>query len=205
MQPGKFITLEGGEGVGKTTNLAFIEEFLSRRGVPYRRTREPGGTPLGEEIRKLLLGFEGIAPDAELLLVFAARAQHLRELIRPALAEGLWVVSDRFTDASHAYQGGGRGLQAGIIDQLETWLHDDLQPDLTLWLDAPVQLGMARVRQRGPSDRFETEADPFFDRVRAAYRQRAERYPERIRRIDASRGLPEIQADIAGHLEGLFR
>jgi dTMP kinase len=204
MAGGRFITLEGGEGVGKTTNLAFIEAWLRERGIAFVRTREPGGTPLGEELRKLLLGFEAIGPEAELLLVFAARAQHLREVIRPALEQGIWVVSDRFTDASHAYQGGGRGLPAAAIDWLENWVQDDLQPDLTLLLDAPPEVGLARARRRGPADRFEAETVDFFQRIRAAYRARAARHPDRIQPIDAARALPEVQADIARHLESLL-
>jgi dTMP kinase len=200
----RFITLEGGEGVGKTTNLEFIERYLTSRGIPFIRTREPGGTPLGETVRELLLGFQGMDAEAELLLVFAARAQHVKQVIRPALEAGTWVVCDRFTDASYAYQGGGRGLDAGAIAFLEHWVQEGLQPDLTLLLDAPVDIGMGRARRRGPADRFELEALEFFHRVRRAYLERAERQPERIKRVDASRPLAEVQADIVRHLDALL-
>lgn len=200
----RFITLEGGEGVGKTTNLDFIEHYLRSRGIDVLRTREPGGTPMGEGVRDLLLQSGTMDRWAELLLVFAARAQHLSEVIRPALAAGQWVLSDRFTDASHAYQGGGRGLDPVVIEQLETWVQQGLQPDLTLLLDAPVELGMARARRRGQTDRFEAERLDFFENVRAAYLARAERFPERIRRVDASGSLAEVQARIALHLEALL-
>lgn len=205
MTPAKFITLDGSEGVGKTTNLEFVESHLARRNIPYLRTREPGGTPLAESVRGLLLGStESIAPEAELLLVFAARAQHIQQVIRPALAVGTWVLCDRFTDASFAYQGGGRGLDLAALEFLEGWVQADLQPDLTLLLDAPVEIGMARAKRRGPSDRFEAEDLAFFSRVRQAYLDRAERNPKRIKRIDAARPLAEVQADIARHLDALL-
>jgi dTMP kinase len=200
----RFITLEGGEGVGKTTNLDFIEEWLSGRGIRTLRTREPGGTALGEAIRGLFLNSGAIVPEAELLLVFAARAQHLREVIRPALVEGLWVLCDRFTDASYAYQGGGRGLPAEPIEFLERWVQQGLAPDLTLLFDAPVEIGLARARKRGPADRLEAESLEFFGRIRQAYRDLAARQPERIKLLDASRPLAEVQADIARHLDSLL-
>jgi dTMP kinase len=200
----KFITLEGGEGVGKTTNLEFIERHLARRGVQCVRTREPGGTPLGESIRSLLLGSERLDAEAELLLVFAARAQHVRQVIRPALEAGAWVLCDRFTDASYAYQGGGRGLDPAAIEFLEGWAQGGLRPDLTLLLDAPAEIGLARAKGRGPADRFEAESLAFFERVRRAYLERAERFPERIQRIDADRSLGEVQADIARRLDRLL-
>jgi dTMP kinase len=204
MSGAKFITLEGGEGVGKTTNLQFIEHYLTSRKIEFVRTREPGGTPAGEAIRNLLLGFKGLGPEAELLLVFAARAQHLDQVIRPALAAGNWVVSDRFTDASYAYQGGGRGLDRAAIEFLERWVQKGLQPDLTLLLDAPVEIGLTRAQRRGgPADRFESEVPVFFTKVRQAYLERAECYPERIKVIDATRPLIEVQADIARHLDAL--
>ncbi len=204
MSEAKFITLEGGEGVGKTTNLQFIEHYLASRKIEFIRTREPGGTPAGEAIRNLLLGLEGLGPEAELLLVFAARAQHVDQVIRPALAAGSWVVSDRFTDASYAYQGGGRGLDPAAIGFLENWVQKGLHPDLTLLLDAPVEIGLARAKRRGgPADRFELEVPVFFTKVRQAYLERAECYPERIKVIDAARPLAEVQADIARHLDAL--
>ena len=201
----KFITLEGGEGVGKTTNLAFIEDYLRARGVPLLRTREPGGTAVGERVREILLDAESLDATAELLLVFAARAQHIEEVIKPALRRGQWVLSDRFTDASYAYQGGGRGISVERIASLETWIQGALRPDLTLLLDTPISIGMARARARGPQDRFEAETDGFFERVRSAYLQRLEGEPERIRRIDASVELVNVQSQIATELDRLFR
>ncbi len=203
MKP-RFITLEGGEGVGKTTNLAFMESYLRTRGVDLVRTREPGGTPLGECIRGLLLDSGTMTGATELLLVFAARAQHLNEVIRPALAAGQWVLCDRFTDASYAYQGGGRDLDTKVIGFLEQWVQDGLQPDLTLLLDTPIEIGMSRAKERGVTDRFESEHLGFFEKVRMAYLDRAEQYPDRIRRVDASGSLEQVQAGIAVHLEQLL-
>ncbi|MCF7967939.1 MAG: dTMP kinase [Methylococcaceae bacterium] len=203
MKP-RFITLEGGEGVGKTTNLAFIEDYLTQRGVDLLRTREPGGTPLGERIRGLLLDSEGMNSSAELLLVFAARAQHLEEVIRPALGAGRWVLCDRFTDASYAYQGGGRGLDLSVIGFLEQWIQAGLQPDLTLLLDTSIEVGMARVQERVATDRFESEPLGFFEKVRGAYLQRADQYPDRIKRVDASGNLESVQAGIAMRLDHLI-
>jgi dTMP kinase len=205
MTSGKFITLEGGEGVGKTTNLEFVRQFLESRGKKLVVTREPGGTRVGEQIRSILLGDHSISADAELLLMFAARAQHLTEVIFPALAEGVWVLSDRFTDASYAYQGGGRGIDRGFIRMLERRVQRQLQPDLTLLFDAPVEIGMERAQKRGSSDRFEAESLAFFERVRVAYRDQAVRFPERFRMIDANRPLSAVQGEIAAHLEELCR
>ena len=201
---GQLITLEGGEGVGKTTNLAFIERYFDDRGIPLLRTREPGGTPLGENIRELLLQGDAMDLKAELLLVFAARAQHVAAVIRPALSVGTWVLSDRFTDASYAYQGGGRGLSLEMIETLERWVQDMLQPDLTLLLDLPVETGMARAKDRGRPDRFESEQLDFFERVRVAYVGRAKAYPQRFRRIDASQALETVQAEIKSHLDAFL-
>ena len=201
---GQLITLEGGEGVGKTTNLAFIERYFDDRGIPLLRTREPGGTPLGENIRELLLQGDAMDLKAELLLVFAARAQHVAAVIRPALSVGTWVLSDRFTDASYAYQWGGRGLSLEMIETLERWVQDMLQPDLTLLLDLPVETGMARAKDRGRPDRFESEQLDFFERVRAAYVGRAKAYPQRFRRIDASQALETVQAQIKSHLDAFL-
>ncbi|MDD5034781.1 MAG: dTMP kinase [Methylococcaceae bacterium] len=200
MTKGKFISLEGGEGVGKTTNLNFIRESLEARGKRVVVTREPGGTGLGERVRSLLLGDEPIVAEAELLLMFAARAQHLRELIVPALESGAWVLSDRFTDASYAYQGGGRAVDAAFIASLEEHVQRGLKPDLTLLFDAPVAVGMARAKNRGGTDRFEAEDLAFFERVRGTYLQLAGYFPKRIRILDASRPLSEVQAEIASHL-----
>ncbi|WP_110687470.1 dTMP kinase [Salinicola aestuarinus] len=196
---GRFITLEGGEGVGKTTNVGFVCDWLSARGLEVVRTREPGGTPGAEAIRELLLDPSRDAPwcdDAELLLVFAARAQHLAEQIRPALARGAWVVCDRFTDATFAYQGGGRGVARERIETLEQLVQQSLQPDLTLLLDVPVALAAERVSGRGaPLDRFEQEQSTFFESVRQAYLERAAR-SERFAVIDARPDLETVQQAI---------
>ncbi len=199
---GRFITLEGGEGVGKTTNLNYISAFLASRGIEVVTTREPGGVLEAEQLRTLLLE-QSWLPEAELLLFFAARLHHVRELILPALAGGRWVVSDRFTDASFAYQGGGRGLSWQRIQYLEDWLLEGLKPDLTLLLDAPVEVGLARAQARGKVNRFEAENLEFQKRVRRAYLSLWQQYPERIKRIDAARPLPEVQLEIAGHLRSL--
>jgi dTMP kinase len=200
----RFITLEGGEGVGKTTNLAFIERYLQSHGVEVTRTREPGGTPLGENVRSLLLDSAHVDSRAELLLVFAARAQHIAEIIRPALDAGHWVISDRFTDASYAYQGGGRGIETSVIGFLEHWVQQELQPDLTLLLDSPLDVGMARARGRGNVDRFESEQEAFFERVRQVYLDRAAAQPQRIKRVDASGSLEDVQVELARHLDQLL-
>jgi len=203
MSTGRFITLEGTEGVGKSTNLRFIESVLQQHQIRYQLTREPGGTPLAEQVRELLLANrdEDVADDAELLLVFAARAQHLEQVIRPTLAEGRWVLCDRFTDATFAYQGGGRGLSKVMIGQLETMVQRGLQPDLTILLDLPVDIGLARARQRGDLDRFENERMAFFEQVRDAYLERAAADPERFAVIDASGTLEQVQQQIAVVLE----
>ena len=195
---GCFITLEGTEGVGKSTNLAFIESMLGEAGVSFAQTREPGGTPLAEELREMLLSprEETVADDAELLMVFAARAQHLQTVIKPALNDGQWVLCDRFTDATFAYQGGGRGLDQSLILDLEQRVQKGLQPDLTLLLDVPVEIGLARAAKRGALDRFEQEQVSFFERVRAAYLQRAADDPQRFAVIDASVSLADVQAQI---------
>ena len=192
---GKFITLEGGEGAGKSTVLNTVRELLAARGFDVVVTREPGGTPAGEAIRGVLLDpalHGGIAAETELLLMFASRAQHVRETIAPALANGRWVLSDRFTDASYAYQGGGRGQSVERIAELERWAAEGLQPDLTLLLDLPVGIGLERARGRGPADRIELEAHDFFERVRAAYRARAAEQPARFRVIDAGQPLDAV-------------
>ncbi len=199
-----FITLEGGEGAGKTTNLEFIRDQLERQGKRVVVTREPGGTPLGENIRAIFLGEGEISPETELLLVFAARAQHLRDVIEPALAAGAWVVCDRFTDASYAYQGGGRQVSPELIRRLEEMVQNGLKPDLTILFDAPVEVGMARAKRRGASDRMESEDVEFYERVRIAYLQLAEHNPKRIKVIDSSRSLQDVQANIAHLLLSLF-
>lgn len=184
---GRLLTLEGGEGAGKSTLLAGLRAWLAAAGIDPVFTREPGGTPLGEAVRALVLDpGHGICAEAELLLVFAARAQHVREVIAPALAAGRWVVSDRFTDASFAYQGGGRGQPFARIEELASWAAMGLRPDLTLLLDLPVSTGRERVAGRGEADRIEAEADGFFERVRAVYRERAQAEPDRFHLLDAS-------------------
>ncbi len=195
---GRFVTVEGGEGAGKTTQIAFVREYLERRGCRVMATREPGGTPLGEEIRALLLGHrhEGMTPAAETLLMFAARAEHLEQLVRPVLATGGWVLCDRFTDATYAYQGGGRGLPLARIAVLEAWVQGELCPDLTLLLDVPVAVGLARAGRRGAADRFEREDMEFFERVRAAYLKRASQDPDRYRIIDAGRPVEAVRAEV---------
>jgi dTMP kinase len=196
---GKFITLEGVEGVGKTTNLVFIKDYLEQHNISVVVTREPGGTKLAEKIRQLLLDkkSEAISEQAELLMMFAARAQHIKHVIEPALAQGQWVLCDRFTDATYAYQGGGRGMKISTIKQLEDLVQGSLRPDLTLLLDAPVEIGMARVRGRGALDRFELEKISFFESVRRAYLLQAELNPERIKLIKANQALIDVQRAIA--------
>ena len=200
---GKFITVEGSEGVGKSSNLAYIEYYLSNAGINVVRTREPGGTPLGESIRELLLDARQTAmcDDTELLLMFAARAQHLAEVIRPALATGHWVLCDRFTDATYAYQGGGRSMPMERIRVLEDWVQGELRPDHTLLLDMPVGAGLERAGNRSQPDRFEQEQHAFFERVRETYLARAQAEPGRIHVIDASPALGKVQAQIATVLQ----
>jgi dTMP kinase len=185
---GKFISLEGGEGAGKSTLLAGLREHIERHGIALVQTREPGGTEVGEAVRAIVLdpARHGLAAETELLLMFASRAQLVREVIEPALDAGRWVLCDRYADASYAYQGGGRGQPAERIAELERWACDGVKPDLTLLLDLPVATGRARAAGRGDADRIEVEADAFFERVRASYRERAAAEPERFRVIDAS-------------------
>ncbi len=200
---GRFITLEGVEGMGKSTHLEFISKHLRARGVSVLVTREPGGTPAADEIRRLLLSNrrEFLPPMAELLLMFAARAIHVENVIRPALAAATWVVCDRFTDASFAYQGGGRKIPAQQISALERLVLNGLQPDLTILLDAPVEVGLTRVKQRGSLDRFEREQAKFFESVRRVYLARARRNPRRIQVIKAGSSIAEIQTRIAALLD----
>ncbi len=203
---GKFITLEGGEGVGKSTNIEYLRSLLRAQQIRFIETREPGGTPLAEEIRTLLLAEreEPVSSDCELLLMFAARAQHLAQLIKPALTRGDWVLCDRFTDATFAYQGGGRQLDGQRIAQLEQLVQGALRPDLTLLLDVPVDVGMARARQRGELDRFERQQLDFFERVRQAYLQRATAEPDRFRIIDAAQPLTQVQQQIGQVMQEFF-
>lgn len=205
-EAGRFITVEGIEGAGKSTQMDAIRVFLEGRGIPVILTREPGGTPLAEAVRGLLLDPDnrGMAGDTELLLVFAARAEHLERVIRPALAAGRWVLSDRFTDATYAYQGGGRGIDPGRIAALEDWVQGALRPHLTLLLDLPVQAGMERVADRGRPDRFEREDPAFFERIRDTYLARAEAEPGRFRRIDAGAPVERVREAVLAAVETLL-
>jgi dTMP kinase len=195
---GQFLTVEGGEGVGKSTNIGHIRQRLQEHGIEVVETREPGGTPLGEEVRELLLDHRhsGMSEDAELLLMFAARAEHLTQVILPALERGHWVLCDRFTDASHAYQGGGRNIDHRRISELEQWVQQGLQPDFTLLLDIDPEVGLQRAGQRGALDRFEQEKMDFFHRVRQTYLQRARQFPERFHLVDAGQRLELVQQAI---------
>lgn len=195
---GVFITLEGVEGAGKSTTLKFLQQLLVDANIPHVITREPGGTEIAEEIRRVLLNHhqEQMCSDTELLLMFASRAQHLHQVIVPALNEGLWVLCDRFTDATYAYQGGGRGIGLERIQQLEQWVQGGLRPDVTFILDLPVEVGMTRVHRRQTLDRIEREHLDFFERVREIYLQRAKNHPERYQIIDASRPKYIVQEHI---------
>ncbi len=203
MKRGKFITIEGGEGVGKSTNIQFIADYLGQRGIECIVTREPGGTPLAEEIREVLIATrdEPVVSETELLLMFAARAQHLLSKILPAMVSGKWVVCDRFTDATYAYQSGGRGVSEEKVSLLENFVQGNVRPDLTLLLDAPIEIGMARARNRGALDRFETEQTAFFQRVRDNYLRRAAESPERFKIVDATQSLSDVQRSISVHLD----
>lgn len=200
---GKLITLEGGEGAGKSTVLEAVRAQLAAHGIDVLVTREPGGTPAGEAIRAVLLEpkLHGLAAESELLLMFASRAQLVREVVQPALAAGRWVLSDRFTDASYAYQGGGRGQPVARIADLERWAAAGVVPDLTLLLDLPVADGMRRANGRGAADRIEMENAEFFERVRAAYRQRAAADVQRFRVVDAGRPLADVLADVRARID----
>ncbi len=203
LRNGKFITIEGIEGVGKTTQMNAICAHLEHRGISFIRTREPGGTPLGEAIRELLLSdsWSKMHVDTELLLMFAARAEHLQTVIRPALKAHRWVVCDRFTDATYAYQGGGRSSAEARIGKLEDWVQGSLRPDLTLLLDVEAVVGLSRARQRSAADRFEQETLVFFERVRQGYLKRARQQPSRFRVIDASRALKDVTDSITTVLD----
>lgn len=207
MLRGKFITVEGSEGVGKTTNINHVRARLEEQGVEVVQTREPGGTALGEEVRELLLDHRhtGMSQDAELMLMFAARAEHLAQVIIPALDAGKWVLCDRFTDASHAYQGGGRGIPTERIAALEQWVQKGLQPDFTLLLDIEPEIGLERAGRRGALDRFEKEEIEFFHRVRATYLERAQQYPDRFRVVDTSQPLELVQREIDAQLTPFIR
>ena len=204
---GRFVTFEGLDGAGKTTQVRAVAEALGRRGIDVATTREPGGTWLGERLRDILLGDEPIVPDAELLLFFAARAEHLATRIRPALGRGAWVLCDRFTDASYAYQGGGREISAERISVLETWVQNELRPDLTIFLDLCVEKSLARISGgllRETGDRFEREHLEFFGRVREAYLERCRRWPGRYLLIDAGRDAPDVTRAILETLQAEY-
>lgn len=203
---GKFITIEGTEGVGKTTNIQFIQNWLESKQLAYLCTREPGGTPLAEQIRELLLAprEELVCDTAELLLMFAGRAQHLNQVIEPALTEGAWVLCDRFTDATYAYQGAGRGMGTSLIAELELIVQGSLRPDLTLILDIPVELGLKRASERSDPDRFEQEKTEFFDLVRNGYLDIASKHPDRCVVIDASQPLELVQRELTIALEAFW-
>jgi len=205
MKTGKFITLEGIDGAGKSTQLAWIVELLQQAGLQPVVTREPGGTALGERLRALLLDKSmAMHAETETLLMFAARREHLDKVILPALQQGQWVISDRFTDASFAYQGGGRGLDNAKLEILEQWVQGELQPDLTLYFDVPVEVGQQRVSQIKNADRFEQEQAGFFQRVRNAYLDRARQFPDRIQIIDSSRSLAEVKAAVEQTVQRLL-
>ena len=204
---GKFITIEGTEGVGKTTNIEYIKQWLENNGISYVNTREPGGTPFAEEIRQVLLANreEKVCSKAELLMMFAGRAQHIDQVIEPQLAQGNWVLCDRFTDATYAYQGAGREMGNDVIERLEAMVQGDMRPDLTLVLDVPVELGLKRAVKRSEPDRFEREKADFFNRVRQAYLSMATNSPQRYKIIDASRTLEQVQTQIAATLDSFLQ
>jgi dTMP kinase len=203
---GCFLTFEGGEGAGKSTNLDYVRDRLEAAGIPLLLSREPGGTALGEQIRALLLTpeYKGMSSDAELLLMFAARAEHLHKVIIPALQRGTWVLCDRFTDATYAYQGGGRGIPSERIAVLEDWVQGGFQPDMTILFDLPIDVGMQRAGQRGELDRFEQEDVSFFEAVRASYRERARQHPRRFRVVDASLELDAVRQQLDEILDELL-
>ena len=198
MKKGLFITLEGIEGAGKSTVVDFIEDFLTNEGHDVIKTREPGGTAIGEQIREILLKNENhtLTYDAELLLVFSARAQHIQEVILPALSSGKIILCDRFTDASYAYQGGGRGIDASRINLLEKWVQGDLRPNLTLLFDLDVSIGMQRTKKRSDADRFEREEINFFEKIRNTYLERAKNEPQRFRIINSASSLKSVKEQI---------
>ena len=204
---GKFITIEGIEGAGKSTQLSFIQQYLAEKNQALLVTREPGGTKLGEQIRELLLTPrpQGMAVDTELLLMFAARAEHIEQVIIPAVKQGTWVLSDRFTDATFAYQGGGRGISQQRITDIADWTLKGLQPDLTLLFDLPVEVGQQRVLSRNEGvDRFEQEKVDFFQRIRECYLERAQQQPQRIKVIDSHKSIAEIQTQLCFILDKLL-
>ncbi len=210
MGRGAFITFEGPDGAGKSTHVKFLENWFLDSNIEVVTTREPGGTSLGESLRKILLNFDGsidrLSNECELLLMFAARMQHIHEVILPSIEAGQWVLCDRFTDATYAYQGGGRGIHENRIQQLEQWVQKGFQPDLTILFDVPVSVSLERTEFRGAKgDRFEQQQIEFKEAVRQNYLQRAEEFPERIKLIDATRSIVEIQRDLIGYVEAFTR
>ena len=207
LSTGQFITIEGTEGVGKSTNIAFIKQWFENKAISLIHTREPGGTPMAEEIRELLLSKrdEKVDPKCELLLMYAARAQHVAQKIRPELEQGRWVLCDRFSDASFAYQGAGRALGLNKLIELDQWVLESFKPDLTILLDLPVEIGLSRAQERGPVDRFEEEQIEFFEQVRQGYLQIAEREPERVKIVDASGSLEQVQVQIDSVLSDFYQ
>ncbi len=205
MTRGKFITLEGMDGAGKSTHLTWLPAFIEARGIPVKLTREPGGTPLGEKLRELMLDKnQKLNPDTEALLMFAARREHLDKVILPALRDGIWVICDRFTDATFAYQSGGSGLAWERIKALENWVQGELQPDLTLYFDVPAKVGKARIHAVREPDRFEREGSSFFDRVRAGYLRRARENPARIQIIGGTFPLEEVKRSVENKIISIF-
>jgi dTMP kinase len=202
MMTGLFITLEGVDGAGKSSHVEWLADHFRKLGRRVSVTREPGGTPLGEKLREIVL-HDTMHPETEALIMFAARREHIERVIRPVLARGDVLISDRFTDASYAYQCGGRGLDGGKLEQLEAWVHGDLQPDLTLLFDVPSEIAQARLAASRAPDRFEQEKLDFHARVRAAYLERARRYPQRIRVVDGSQTLAEVRATLMLVIGGL--
>ena len=196
MNKAKFITFEGVDGAGKSTHLAWFTDALRQRGIDLVLTREPGGTPLGEKLREILL-HEPMHAETEAMLMFAARREHLEQVIRPAMEQGTWVVSDRFSDASFAYQGGGRGVSIAKLEQLERWVQDDLQPDLTLLFDIPIEVARQRLASNASLDRFELEQGEFFERVRQAYLARAAKMPQRFIVIQAEKSISEVKQKLS--------
>jgi dTMP kinase len=202
MSKAKFITFEGVDGAGKSTGLDWFADALRQRGIDLLVTREPGGTPLGEQLREILLN-QPMHIETEAMLMFAARREHVEKVIRPALQRGTWVISDRFSDASFAYQGGGRGVPLAKLEQLEQWVHGDLQPDLTLLFDIPIEVARQRLSNNVSLDRFEQEKGEFFERVRQAYLARAAKSPQRISVIHAEKSLLEVQQELSNIVASL--
>jgi dTMP kinase len=200
---GKFISFEGIDGAGKSTHIGFVSDYIKARGIELVSTREPGGTPLGERIRELFL-HEKMHLETETLLVFASRREHLAQVIEPALARGAWVLSDRFTDASFAYQHGGRGLDRAKLETLAHWVHADLQPDLTFLFDVPLDVARSRLDATRDLDKFEREQEHFFHATRSEYLRRAAEFPQRFRVIDSTRSIAAIQQELAGILDSVL-